>query len=176
MNVYINSGQVKELINIQTNIEVEPCDNHVPEDKHVDVFLFDDHLLQLKQDSYRKDKAWIHAGTMLWCRPDCGGTILEMSKFNERVYLHNCCWHHVHYNPETYYVNFKPCDTPNLLARHSCILSYLVLVSSEEKQALQTLLQPIIFGEILAERMIEVNVITTLPCCLKQEAILKNCV
>ena len=40
------------------------------------------------------------------------------------------------------------------------ISAYPVLLSSEEKRALQALLQPIIFGEKLAERMIEVNVIT----------------
>ena len=86
MNVYSNSNQVTELIASQTNIEVEPFDNHVPEDKHVDVFLFDDNLLQLEQDLYKEDKAWIHAATLLWRRPDYGGIILEMVKYNEYVY------------------------------------------------------------------------------------------
>ena len=31
MEVYTNSNQVKDLITTQTNIEVEPFDNHVPE-------------------------------------------------------------------------------------------------------------------------------------------------
>ena len=47
MEVYTNSSQVKELITTQTNIEVEPFDNHMPESKEVDVFLLDDHLLQI---------------------------------------------------------------------------------------------------------------------------------
>ena len=160
MNVYTNSNQIKDLITNQTNIEVEPFDNHVPESKEVNLFLLDDHLLQSEQDFYREDKVWLHAATLLWRRPDCGGTILEMLKYNEYVYLFDRRWYRVHYDPETYYFKFKPCDTPNLVARHSCILSYPVLLSSEEKQALQALLQPIIFGEKLAERMIEVNVIT----------------
>ena len=80
MEVYTNSNQVKDLITTQTNIEVEPFDNHVPESKQVHLFLFDDHLLQLEQDCYNGDKAWLHAGTLLWRRPDCGGTILEMMK------------------------------------------------------------------------------------------------
>ena len=132
----------------------------MPEDKYVDVFLFDDNLLQLEQDLYKEDKAWLHAATLLWRRPDCGGTIIEMLKYNERRYLFDRRWYRVQYNPETYYFEFKPCDTPNLVAKHSCILSYPVLLSSEEKQALQALLQPVIFGERLAERMIEVIVIT----------------
>ena len=160
MEVYTNSNQVKDLITTQTNIEVEPFDNHVPESKQVDLFLFDDHLLQLEQDCYNEDKAWLHAVTLLWRRPDCGGTILEMMKYNEHVYLFDRRWYRIHYNPETYYFKFKPCDTPHLVGRHNCILAYSVLMSSEEKQALQTLLQPVIFGERLAERMIEVNVIT----------------
>ena len=75
MNVYTNSSQVEELITTQTNIELEPFDNHLPQDKHVDLFLFDDHL-QLEQDCYREDKVWLHATTLLWRRPDCGSTVL----------------------------------------------------------------------------------------------------
>ena len=72
------------------------------------------------------------------------------------------------YNLDTYYFEFKPCDTPNLVARHSCILSYPSLLSSVEKQALQALVQPIIFGEKLADRG---------QCHYqpKPEAIMKNC-
>lgn len=66
MNVYTNLNQIKDLITTQTSIEIEPFDNHVPEDKYVDVFLFDDNLLQLEQDLYKEDKAWLHAATLLW--------------------------------------------------------------------------------------------------------------
>lgn len=161
MNVYTNSNQVRELIASQTNIEVEPFDNHVPEDKHVDVFLLDDHLLQLQQliSSY-SEKQCLHETMLLRRRPDWGGMILEMVKYNEHVYLFDQQWYRVLYNPETYYFKFKPCDTPNLVARHSCILTNCSLLLKEEKQAIQTLLKPVIFGEQLAERMLEVNVIT----------------
>ena len=47
-----------------------------------------------------------------------------MLKYNEYVYLFDRHWYRVHYDPETYYFKFKPCDTPNLVARHNCILSY----------------------------------------------------
>ena len=86
MEVYTNSSQVKELITTQTNIEVEPFDNHVPESKEVDVFLLDDHLLQL-QDRYREDKACLYETTLLRGRSDWGGTILEMMKYNKHVHL-----------------------------------------------------------------------------------------
>ena len=49
---------------------------------------------------------------------------------------------------------------PNLVAGHSCILPQCCLLLPEEKQAVQALLQPVIFGEQLAERLLEVNVIT----------------
>ena len=37
---------VKELITNQTEVKVYPFDQHVPESKEVDLFLFDDHFLQ----------------------------------------------------------------------------------------------------------------------------------
>ena len=43
-------------------------------------------------------------------------------------------------------------DTPNLVARHSCVLAYPVLMSNDQKQTLQALLQPVIFEEKLAKR------------------------
>ena len=46
MEVYTNAMLVKELITNQTEIGVCPLNQHVPESKEVDLFLFDDHLLQ----------------------------------------------------------------------------------------------------------------------------------
>ena len=69
-------------------------------------------------------------------------------------------WYRIEYNPDCHYFMFKPCDTPNLVAKHSCILSQCSLLLPEEKQAIQALLQPVIFGERLARRMVEANVIT----------------
>ena len=93
-------------------------------------------------------------------RPDWAGMIAEMMKFNKRVYLFDQRWYRVEYNPDSRYFKFKPCDTPNLVARHSCILPKCCLLLPEEKQAIQALLQPVIFGERLARRMVEANVIT----------------
>lgn len=101
MEVYANSSQVKELITTQTNIEMDPFGNHVPESKHVDLFLFDDHFLQLQQDRHREDKACLHETTLLWRRPDWGGTILEMMKYNEHVFLFDRRWYRVHVTPLT---------------------------------------------------------------------------
>ena len=44
MEVYTNAMLVKELITNQTEIGVCPLNQHVPESKEVDLFLFDDHL------------------------------------------------------------------------------------------------------------------------------------
>ena len=83
-----------------------------------------------------------------------------MTKFNERVYLLDQPWYRIEYNPDSHYFKFKPCDTPNLVARHSCILLQCCLLLPEENQTIQALLQPVIFGEQLARRMMEANVIT----------------
>ena len=56
MEVYTNLKTIKELITSQTDIEVEPFNQFVPDSKEVDVFLLDDHLLQLQLD-YQEDNA-----------------------------------------------------------------------------------------------------------------------
>ena len=53
------------------------------------------------------------------------------------------------------------------MARYSCILLYPFYAASDEKQALQALLRPVIFGEKLAQRMREAHVITH-PALLTQ--------
>ena len=55
MRVYTNTMVVKELITHQTEIDVHPFDQHAPGSKEVDLFLFDDHFLQLQQDCLRED-------------------------------------------------------------------------------------------------------------------------
>ena len=125
-------------------------------------FLLDDHLLQLQLDYQEDDAVCLHQTTLLWRRPDWGGMVMEMMKFNERVYLLDQRWYRIKYNPDNHYFKFKPCDTPNLVAKHSCILSQCCMLLPEEKQAIQALLQPVIFGEQLARRMTEANVITNL--------------
>ena len=158
MNVYTSSNQVRELITSQTHIDVEPFDNHVPESKEVNLFLLDDHLIQ--SNYQQEEKVCLHETMLLRRRPDWGGMILQMAKFNDHVYLFDRQWYRVQYNPETYYFKFKVCDTPNLVARHNCILPNCCLLLKKEKQAIQTLLKPVIFGEQLAERLLDVNAIT----------------
>ena len=155
MEIYTNSSQVKELITTQTKIEVEPFNNHVPESKEVDVFLLDDHFLQLPHDQIT-----LHESCIMWCRPDWGGMILEIMKYNEHVYLYDRRWYRLSFNADTYHFKFKQCDTPNLVARHSCLLTEIPLLDASQKQVIQTLLQPVIFGEQLAKRMMEASVIT----------------
>ena len=86
---------------------------------------------------------------------------------NDHVFLFDRRWYCVCYNPDSHYFKFKPCNTPNLVARYSCILLYLFYAASDEKQALQALLRPVIFGEKLAQRMTEAHVITN-PVLLTQ--------
>ena len=126
---------------------MEPFDNDTPEE--VDLFLLDDHMLQLQElmNSYKEEnnKTCLQETMLLRRRPVC---------------LFDQQWYRIEYNPDCHYFMFKPCDTPNLVAKHSCILSQCSLLLPEEKQAIQALLQPVIFGERLARRMVEANVIT----------------
>ena len=158
MNVYTSSNQVRELITSQTHIDVEPFDNHVPESKEVNLFLLDDHLIQ--SNYQQEEKVCLHETMLLRRRPDWGGMILQMAKFNDHVYLFDRQWYRVQYNPKIYYFKFKVCHTPNLVARHNCILPTCCLLLKNEKQAIQTLLKPVIFGEQLAEWLLDVNAIT----------------
>ena len=139
------------------------------------MFLLDDHLLQLQLDYQEDNKVCLRETTLFWRRPDWGGgtnhhisinNILDMMKFNERLYLLDQRWDRVEYNPDSHYFKFKPCDTPSLIARHSCILPQCCLLLPEEKQAIQVLLQPVIFGEHHARRMRRM--------CRKREATTKN--
>ena len=130
-----------------------PFDQHVPESKEVDLFLFDNLFLQLQQDCLREDKVCLHESTVLWRRPDWGGTISEMMKNNKHVFLFDRVWYQVHYKADHHNFKFNRCNTPNLMARYSYILLYPVLSTNAEKQTLQSLLQPMIFGERLADRL-----------------------
>ena len=162
MEVYTNSNSIKDLITTQTCIEVEPFDDNVPESKQVDLFIFNKHFANMFSLH-----ELMHETVLLRKRPDWGGTVLKMMQENDRVFLFDRRWFCVCFNPESRYFKFKPCDTPKLVARYSCILIYPVSPASDEKQALQALLRPVIFGEELAQRMREAHVITN-PALLTQ--------
>ena len=150
MEVYTNAMVVKELITNQTEIKVYPFDQPVPESTEVDLFLFDDHLLQF---NHLFDKVCLHESTVLRKRPYWGGTIFEMMKNNKHVFLFDRVWYQVSYKADHHNFWFERCNTPNLMAGYSCILFNPVLQTNAEKQTLQSLLQPMIFGEKLADRL-----------------------
>ena len=75
---------VKELITNETEIKVYPFDQPAPENTEVDLFLFDDHPLQF---NYLFDEVCLHESTVLQKRPDWVGTIFEMMKNNQHVFL-----------------------------------------------------------------------------------------
>ena len=67
MEIFANAKTVKELITRQTEIAVEPFNKHVPKSKEVDLFLIDDHFLQLTHD-----QLCLHESAIRWKRPDRG--------------------------------------------------------------------------------------------------------
>ena len=90
---------------------------------------------------------------MLRKRLDWGGTIFEIMKNNKKVFLFDRAWYQVSYKADHHKFWFERCNTPNLMARYSSILFNPVLPTYAEKQACQSLLQPMIFGEKLADRL-----------------------
>ena len=141
---------VKELITNQMEIKVYPFDQPVPESTKVDLFLFDDYLLQF---NHLFDKVCLHESTMLRKRPDWAGTIFEMMKNNQHVFLFDRVWYQVSYKADHHNFWFERYNTPNFMARYSCILFNPFLPTNAEKQTLQSFLQPMIFGEKLADRL-----------------------
>jgi len=126
MKVYTNSSVIKHVITTQTCIEVEPFDKYVPESKHVDLFIFNKHFA----DMVSLDEL-MHEAVLLRNRPDLGGTVLKMMQENEDVFLFDRRWLSVCQNPGSHYCKFKPCDTPHLVARYSCILLYPFYVAKD---------------------------------------------
>ena len=124
MEVYTNAMVVKELITNQTEIKVYLFDQPVPESTEVDLFLFDDHLLQF---NHLFDKVGLHESTVLRKRPDWGGTIFEIMKNNKHVFLFDRVWYQVSYKADHHKFWFERCNTPNLMARYSCIQFNTVL-------------------------------------------------
>lgn len=73
-----------------------------------------------------------------------------MMKNDKHVFLFERVWYQVSYKADHHNFWFERC---NLVARYSCILFYPVLPTNREKQTLQSLLQPLKFGEKLADRL-----------------------
>ena len=138
---------MKELITNQTEIKVYSFYQPFPESTEVDLFLFDDHVLHF---NHIFDKVCLHESTALLKRPDRGGTIFEMMKNNKHVFLFDRVWYQVSYKADHHNFCFEPCNTHNFMARYSCTLFNPVFA---EKQTLQSLLQAMIFGEKLADRL-----------------------
>ena len=124
MEVYTNAMVVKELITNQTEIKVYLFDQPVPESTEVDLFLFDDHLLQF---NHLFETVGLHESTVLRKRPDWGGTFFEIMKNNKHVFLFYRVWYQVSYKADHHKFWFERCNTPNLMARYSCILFNPVL-------------------------------------------------
>ena len=68
-------------------------------------------------------------------------------------------WYQLKYNDDNHHFKFRWCDTPNLVARHSCTLAECTILNESQHQALQALLKPVIFGEKLAQRPRDAHVI-----------------
>lgn len=160
MKYYTNSNALKEWMTNLADIEDEigPFDNHVPESKEVALFLFGDHFCTINGDYMV-----LHVNTVLWKRPDWGGSILEMMKKNTSVFLFNRDWYRVKYDETHSHFIFTHHRCPIMDAADTCLIVYdkqwEVCLTDMQKEAIRDLMEPIIFGHAMADRLIKARVI-----------------
>ena len=152
MTYYTNSNQIKELMTSVTKLEVK--DIGVLESlSGVMVLLFDRLFTLFGPDCVMRTE------TVVRLRPDWMGTILELMKKNEEVYLHwGDKWCRVVYRD---FVDgdfrddflFEHCNDPTLYGDRTCLIATQTITEQSMLNALRDLLEPIRFGEGIAARV-----------------------
>ena len=146
MTYYTNSNQIKDLMTSLTRLEVMDL-GALESLSGVSVLLFDglfsiclpDHTLRTE--------------SVLRLRPDWMGMILELMKKNEEVYLHwGEEWCRVLYREDADDFRFVHCKDPVLYGNCTCLIATQSLVY-RMREAIKDLLEPIRFGEGLADRL-----------------------
>ena len=150
MTFYTNSKDAKVVINSLTSLEVEPFDKHIPESREVDLVLLDHDFF------YADNEHTMHAFNVFVRRPDWGGLILERMKTSHRVFLFDRYCHKIRYEQAEHAFQFTPCSKPVLDARHTYLIHETDngFLMCEEREALKALLEPFIFGDKLATRLV----------------------
>jgi len=154
MTYYSNLNQIRELVEQTVDLKVHPLRDldALPEAK-VDLFLFA-HLFEPGDNI--PDWAWPF-DRLMRCRPDWGGTIMEMMKRNDKVYLFCGEWCQVVYsgNPFNHF-RFIPCRDPTLDADRSCLIATDDLMGTM-RNAIRDLFEPLRFARDLSRRVTELD-------------------
>ena len=147
MTYYTNSNQIKDLMTSLTRLEVVHLEA-LESLSGVSVLLFDA-LFPTCLPDYT-----LRTESVLRLRPDWMGTILELMKKNEEVYLHwGEEWCRVLYREDADDFRFVHCKDPNLYDDCTCLIATQPLVY-RMRQAINDLLEPVRFGEGMAERLL----------------------
>ena len=147
MTYYTNSNQIKELMTSLTKLEVKDLGD-LESLSGVTVLLFD------RLFSICRPDCALRTESLLRLRPDWMGTILEMMKKNEEVYLHwGDEWCRVLYREDVGDFLFEHCNDPVMYGDCTCLIATQTITESSMLNALRDLLEPIRFGEGIATRV-----------------------
>jgi len=153
MTYYSNSNQIRELVKQIADEKVETLrDLEAIPNAKVDVYIFDNLFEPLGK---LPDCTW--SFDLLMRRgPDWGGTILELMKKNDRVYLFCGEWCRVPYRKGYNDFRFIHCRDPALDAERSCLIATnnITYMMSE---AIRDLFEPLRFARDISRRGLEAD-------------------
>ena len=142
MNYYSNSNQIRDLVEQIADLKVHTLrDLDAIPDAKVDLYIFDNLFEPLGQIP---DSLWSFE-LLMRRRPDWSGTILEMMKRNEKVYLFCGEWCRVMCRSGSGQFKFIHCRDPALDAERSCLIAtdHLSYMMSD---AIRDLFEPLRFA------------------------------
>ena len=146
MTYYANSNQIKGLMTSLTKLEVNDL-GALESLSGVTVLIFDGLFSICLPDHTLRTEC------LMRLRPDWMGTILELMRKNEEVYLHwGEEWCRVLYREDAGDFRFVHCNDPVLYGSCTCLIAAQSLVYSM-REAIKDLLEPIRFGEGRADRL-----------------------
>ena len=146
MMYYTNSNQIKELMTSLTNLEVKDL-GALESLSGVTVLIFDS-LFSIRLPEYT-----MRVDFLMRRRPDWMGTILELMKKNEKVYLHWGEWCRVLCREGPSDFRFVHCNDPVMHDECTCLIATQTITASSMLNAIKDLLEPIRFGEGIAIRV-----------------------
>ena len=146
MTYYTNSNQIKELVTSLTNLEVRDL-SALESLSDVTVLIFDN-LFTCRLPEYP-----MRPNLLMRLRPDWMGTIFELMKKNEKVYLHWGEWCRVLYREDPGDFRFVHCNDPVMVDDCTCLIATRTITTASMLDALKDLLEPIRIGEGIAIRL-----------------------
>ena len=147
MTYYTNSNQIKELMTSLTNLEVKDL-GAIESLSGVTALIFDSLFSICLPDHTLRTECLMRP------RPDWMGTILELMKKNDKVYLHwGEEWCRVLYREDPGDFLFAFCNDPVMYDDCTCLIATQTITAPSMMSAIKDLLEPIRFGKGIAIRV-----------------------